>query len=68
MATTYRTREGDVLDYICWKHYGMTSVVEKVLDANMNLAEYGTIFPSGLSIELPEISLQKEVEAESLWD
>lgn len=68
MATTYRTREGDVLDYICWKHYGTTSVVEKVLDANMNLAEYGTILPSGLSIELPDISLQKEVEAESLWD
>lgn len=68
MATTYRTREGDVLDYICWKHYGTTSVLEKVLDANMNLAEYGTIFPSGVIIKLPEISIQTEVEAESLWD
>lgn len=68
MATTYRTREGDVLDYICWRHYGTTNVIERVLDENMNLAEYGTIFPSGVIIELPEISVQTEVEAESLWD
>lgn len=28
MAITYNTVEGDMLDYICWRHYGQHSQLE----------------------------------------
>lgn len=31
----YITKDGDMLDAICWRHYGRTrGVVEQVLEAN----------------------------------
>ena len=45
MSVIYSTKEGDVLDYICWKYYQKTSgVVEKVLEANRHLANLGAKF------------------------
>jgi len=42
MSQRYRTKEGDVLDRVCWKHYGaQAGAVEAVLEANTNLAEHG---------------------------
>lgn len=57
MATknTYTTKEDDVLDAICYSHYGKTSgVVEQVLDANPGLCEYDVFLPAGVVIILPE--------------
>ena len=54
--TLYKTKEHDMLDWICWKHYGFQSgVVEIVLTANPELAEWGSFLPAGLLITLPEI-------------
>jgi phage tail protein X len=34
MELAYQTKDGDVLDAICWKYYGSTTgMVEKVLEA-----------------------------------
>ena len=42
----YRTKEGDMLDWICWKHYGQESgTVELVLTANPGLAANGPKLP-----------------------
>ncbi len=42
MTIYYLAKENDMLDYICWKHYGFTSgAVEIVLEENPGLAEYG---------------------------
>lgn len=47
--TRYRTKENDMLDWICWKHYGFQSgAVEIVLTANPELAEWGSFLPAGL--------------------
>nr|WP_237350055.1 tail protein X [Wolbachia endosymbiont of Cylisticus convexus] len=65
----YLAKENDMLDYICWKHYGFTSgVVEIVLEENPGLAEYGSFLPAGLKIKLPVI--QKTVQKSKLkvWE
>ena len=65
---TYVTKDGDVLDAICWKYYGNTSgTVEKVLEANRHLAELGSIFAAGVKIILPDLTLGTEEESIKLW-
>lgn len=65
----YRTREGDMVDWICWKHYGrQAGAVEAVLEANPGLADYGAILPSNVIITLPDIELPESEEIIRLWD
>ncbi len=65
---TYRTRDGDTLDWICWKHYGRQSgAVEAVLEANRHLADKGPILTSGLEIELPDLGQPTPVNEVELW-
>ena len=65
---TYTTKDGDVLDAICWKYYGSTSgTVEKVLEANRHLAELGSIFAAGIKIILPDLAQEEETESVKLW-
>ena len=65
---TYVTKDGDVLDAICWKYYGSTSgTVEKVLEANRQLAELGSIFTAGVKIILPDLTQEEETESVKLW-
>jgi phage tail protein X len=65
----YLTKDGDVLDLICWNYYGVTkSVVEKVLRRNRPLlTTYQAILPAGLVIVLPQITLPV-AEGFKLWD
>lgn len=66
---TYRTKQNDVIDWICWKHYGFTSgSVEQVIQVNPQIAEYDDFLPEGLLIKLPEISKEKSVKQVRLWD
>ena len=65
---TYVTKDGDVLDAICWKYYGSTTgVVEKVLEANRHPAELGSIFAAGVKIILPDLTQEEETESVKLW-
>lgn len=69
MAATYLTREDDVLDDICWRHYGRQSgAVEAVLAANPGLAERAPRYPSGVMIHLPDIAAPSEPGPVRLWD
>jgi phage tail protein X len=65
----YKTKENDVIDWICWKHYGFTNVVvEEVLKANPEVAKYDDFLPEGLVIKLPQISKEKSIKQVKLWD
>ena len=71
--STYRTREGDMLDWICLRHYGESSrFVEAVLAANPGLADLGPVYPAGVLIELPELAELPELQVQPstlrLWD
>jgi phage tail protein X len=68
----YTTKDGDVLDSICWKYYGSTSsfsmgTVEKVLEANRHLANLPAIFAAGVKIILPDLTPEEETESIKLW-
>ena len=70
MAITYTTREGDMLDLVCYRHYGRQSgAVEVVLDANPGLADAGPVYPAGLNILLPDLpEPSAEERLITLWD
>ncbi|WP_406828444.1 tail protein X [Wolbachia endosymbiont (group A) of Icerya purchasi] len=65
----YFTKENEMLDYICWKHYGYSSgSVEAVLEENPGLAEYGSFLPGGLKIKLPEIQRASQKSVVKILD
>jgi len=67
----YTTRQGDRIDYICWKHYGTErgGTVEAVLEANPGIGAYGPTLPAGLAITLPELTKPALAETViNLWD
>ena len=69
MALKYVTRDGDTLDWICWKHYGRSSgAVEAVLEANRGLADLGTTYQAGTEITLPDLPASSSTTVVRLWD
>lgn len=66
----YRTKAGDMIDEICLSYYGSTEgLVEEVLKANRELAQFGEVLPEGIIIELPEVEIKKQAPAVTrLWE
>jgi len=63
---TYMTKEGDVLDWIVWRHYGTVSVIGKVMKENPSVTD--EILAPGIMIKLPYIeSVQKTSREIKLW-
>ena len=66
---TYTTKDGDVLDDICYIYYGhLTGTVEKVMQANYRLSQYGPILPAGIKIILPEIKIKSSKDIVRMWE
>ncbi len=64
---TYITKEGDILDWIVWRHYGTISVLEKVMQANPNITSEKLL--AGIEIKLPYIEvIQKSNSEVRLWN
>ncbi len=63
-----RTVEGDVLDEICWRHYGREDAVPAVLRANPGLAASPTEMPAGILIVLPTLPDPAAAPVDRLWD
>lgn len=64
----YLTGDGDVLDAICYKHYGRESAVIDVMAANPGLADAGTVLTAGIIIELPDLPETVQNTNITLWD
>lgn len=65
----YRTKDGDTIDRICWKHYErQAGAVEAVLDANPGLSDRGPVLSAGVLINLPELPEPEAEQGVSLWD
>ncbi len=57
----YSSKEGETLDYICWRYYGKTyGVLEKVLNANPHLSNESAILGANVQISLPDIEEDKQ--------
>ena len=71
-SATYSTKDGDMVDLICFRQTGRTAgVTEAVLAANPGLAARGPVLPAGVAIVLPDFGTpeDKPVEKETvrLW-
>jgi len=67
--TQYRTKQGDMLDAICYKFYGRESASIDVLKANPGLADRGAVYPAGITIKLPVLAATPSGAAPvRLWD
>jgi phage tail protein X len=69
----YISKYGDMVDLICFRHYGYTNgITETVLAANPGLAALGPLPPKGTRIVLPDLgaSVQQSAAKETvrLWD
>ncbi len=66
----YITREGDMLDLICFRYYGESrDYTEAVRAVNPDLAKYGPILPNGVLVQLPELpELNIQQTTIRLWD
>lgn len=67
----YKTRAGDVVDEIAWRHYGIVNaaILRSVFAANPSLADAGGVLPAGLDVTLPDIEAPATVsEGVTLWD
>jgi len=69
MAQTYRTKQDDELDDICFRFYGYTNgSVEAVLAVNRDLARQLPILPEGVLITLPDITPPASTTVLKIWN
>jgi len=67
--TPYLTKQGDVLDAICYQFYGNETQLVAVLNNNPHLADQPVLLPMGITIVFPDaIEKSVVVEAIRLWD
>lgn len=67
----YICQQGDVLDEICFRHYGTEhGTTEIVLAANYDLTQYGTHLPIGLLLIMPPLQATPVQVAQTtrLWE
>jgi len=65
---TYTTKAGDMVDEVCFKHYGHDAgMTEKVLEANVGLADFGAVLPAGITIILPDHLTRADAALVRLW-
>lgn len=64
----YLTREGDMVDEICWRYYGRTEkTTEAVYRRNPFLAKHPAILPAMLLIVLPVVD-SRNADGIKLWN
>lgn len=70
MTQTYIASEGDTVDFIAWRAYGTQDarVVERLLEANPNLANLGEVLPAGTKVTLPALDTAAQRSGVRLWD
>ena len=64
----YRTGIGEVLDRICFDHYGRSSAVVDVLKANPGLTDHPAVLPEGVIVTLPDLPPEEATDEQMiLW-
>ena len=67
--SSYLTKNGDMLDDVVSRYYGDTDnrIVERVLEANKGLADYGPVLPAGLRLIFPSRPTTSTAKIKFLW-
>jgi phage tail protein X len=61
------SKDGDILDALCWHHYGRQDVVPAVLGANPHLAGLPPVLAAGVVIMLPDLPEPGTVSTVRIW-
>ncbi|ENN91157.1 tail protein X [Bartonella bovis] len=70
MSDIYITKDGDMVDAICWEYYpkGQQALaVERVYAKNYGLADLGPILKAGVKIVLPALPHPQATPVIRLW-
>lgn len=70
MAETYIAKDGDMLDFICWKYYTAAQLplaVERVLAANRGIAAIGVRLTAGTAVVLPDLPRPQATPIIRIW-
>ena len=66
---SYRTIDGDMLDLVCHREYGISSkVTEEVMDYNYRIADNPIVMSSGVEVLLPPQAPPSLRQIIRLWD
>lgn len=62
------SRQGDTIDLICHRYFGITGgVTEQVMAMNPHLIHYDLVLPSGVLITLPDSPKRTQKNIIQLW-
>ncbi|MGV8939404.1 MAG: tail protein X [Allorhizobium sp.] len=68
----YTTKQGETVDFACWRHYGFTRTVTELVyasDRNLGLVNHGVFLPFGTKIWMPEFrKALADKTLVSLWE
>lgn len=66
----YLSRHDDTVDSIAWAVYGRQDgrLVERLLDGNPRLADFGAVLPPGVVVVVPDAPEPAQSEGLRLWD
>lgn len=62
----YVSKGGEMLDEICFAHYGNDKQSDEVIRANRGLEQQPFILPAGIEISLPD-QVNKKEQGVKLW-
>ncbi|OSM01649.1 tail protein X [Magnetofaba australis] len=69
MKVIYHAKEGEMVDWICHRHYGHEKAVVMVLEANPGLADHGPKLPARTRVILPPAPADEPIQSTvRLWD
>ena len=70
MADIYRASDGDTIDLIAWRRYGRQDqvIINLILSANPEIADFGPVIPGGLVVVLPDPPVASTSQGVRLWD
>jgi len=69
-AQTYIAKDGDMIDYICWKYYvgeDQNIAVSRVLEANRGIASGGVKLKAGTPVILPDLPKPETTPIIRIW-
>lgn len=69
-SNVYRTVSGDTVDGVLWEKLGRSddAVEAEFWRLNPDAADKGPIFPSGVTLVMPERPAEPVIERVSIWD
>jgi phage tail protein X len=70
MDSFYISKQGEMLDWIAWRHYGFSSGAKEAILAdlrNSKLSALPIVLPIGTRVVLPSLTGEKSMKVTKIW-